>query len=282
MLGAVVDKLENNARGYRRALSFFIDVFFANFLKTMFIQTFVLSKSKIVVIQEFIDNFKDLFGKVELAKLKDYHIRYIVNNSQVFDSLLCVLVIMSFTGMLYNFLCTFFLNSSTLGQKILSLRVVDVNKNKKPGFVKLLFRAILVPLPFVTTFLFVIFSCLFFINFHIYAPSTSWRISLLIKLVKFAEYQYLAVTILIFFIIFWYNSYYLTDKLIFTDMLSLTRVVEIKKHSNNSKNNRDFVYFGDKLLSLIEKFNNFLVKLLSNVLKYLKDKLSGLFRRKNK
>ncbi|MDR2077598.1 MAG: RDD family protein [Rickettsiales bacterium] len=277
-----MDKLGTNARSHKRVLGFFIDIFFVNFLKTFLIQIFVLSRSKIVVIQEFLDNFENLFGKVELAKLKDHHIRYIVNNSTIFDSLFYVVVIMSFTGMLYNFICTFFLNSSTFGQKILSLKVVDAKKDKKPGFVQLLIRAILVPFPLVMVFLFFVLACLFFINFHIYAPPVNWKVLLLIKLAKLTEYQYVATTILVFFIIFWYNTYYLTNRLIFTDILSLTRVIETKGRSISGKNNKDFVYFGDKFLGLIEKFNNFLIRLLRGALHYLKDKFSGFLGRKNK
>jgi hypothetical protein len=115
-----------------------------------------------------------------------------------------------------------------------------------------------------------------------YAPTINWRISLLVKLVRLAEYQYLAATVLVFFTIFWYNTYYLTDRLIFTDILSLTRVIEIKRHRIHGENEKDFVYFGDRLLGSVERFNNFLAKFLTKVLKYLGEKFSSLFGKKNR
>jgi hypothetical protein len=65
-------------------------------------------------------------------------------------------------------------------------------------------------------------------------------------------------------------------------MLSMTRVIEVKKYDASSEDSKDFVYFGDKLLNFIERFNNFLVKLLGKILKYLGKKFTGPFRNKDR
>lgn len=270
-----MENIKNNAKGYKRVISFLIDIFFVNFLKTIFLQIFVLSKRKLIIIQEFFYNFKELFGTVEITKLKDFHIRYIVTN-QVFSYFLLALLILCITGILYDFLCTLLLNSSTLGQKIMSLKVVNAKNNEKPNALKLFIRAILIPLPLITAFLLIIFQFLFLVNFHLYAPKSSIILKIIIKMVNWSN-PYILAIIIIFFILFWYNIYYLTNRLILSDIISGTRVVstKFKSFSKENQNEKDIVYFGDKFLNNLERINAYLFNILKNWVKSIKEKFNS-------
>lgn len=276
-----MENINKNAKGYKRVISFLIDILFVNFFKTVFLQIFVLSRKKLIIIQEFFYNFKELFGNIEITRLKDFHIRYIVTN-QVFSYFLIAILILCTTGILYDFLCTLILNSSTIGQKIMSLKVVNAKNNEKPSTLKLLIRAILVPLPIIIAFLLIIFQFLFLINFHLYAPKNSIILKIIIKIVSWSN-PYILAIILIFFILFWYNIYYLTNRLILSDILSGTRVVntKFKYFSKNNQNEKDIVYFGDKLLSNLERINIYLVNVLKNWIKYIKEKINFFKNKKN-
>ncbi|MDR2777277.1 MAG: RDD family protein [Rickettsiales bacterium] len=272
-----MNKISHNARSHRRILSFILDVFFVNFMKSLLIQLFVLSRSKIIEIQEFMDNFKELFGKVGMAEIKDFHVRYVANNSHIFNYIFYALLIISITGIVYSFLCTALLGSSTLGQKIMSLRVTSAGSEGKPGILRLLARSILVPLPITTTLLASVFFGLSITNFHLYVPENTWQIVVLARLTALATHYYVIATLFVFFMVFWYGVYYLTDRLTFSDILSLTRIVEIDKYGapQESGSDRDLVYFGDRIIGFLEKFNVFLFGLLKRVIGYAVSKFKG-------
>lgn len=260
-------------------MSFLIDSIFVNFLKSLLIQVLILTKKNVTLIEEFTENFKDMFGSVTLTKLKDYHIRYIATN-RVFTFFVLTVLIMCVGGIIYDFLCTLLWNSSTIGQKIMSLKVVNRRNNERPNALKLLLRALLVPLPLITIFLMIIFQFLSFINFHNYAPRSTLLLRIMISLTVLTN-PYLLATILAFFAVFWYNSYYLTDRLIFSDILSGTRVISTKFHSlaENNEEEKDMVYFGDKLLTALERLNRYLFGILKNWCGFLREKFLGLRRK---
>ncbi|MDR3078819.1 MAG: RDD family protein [Rickettsiales bacterium] len=271
-----MDKTGSNARGYRRILSFILDVFFVNFIKSLLTQLFIFSRSNIVRMQEFMNNFRELFGTVDLTRLKDFHIRYIANNSKIFEYIFYVLLIVSLSGVVYSFLCTVFLNSATFGQKIMSLKVVDAKRREKPSAPKLFLRSVVAPLPMTFTFLIFVSFGLGFLNFHLYVPENSWPIIMLCRLTDLSSHYYLLATLLAFFMIFWYGLYYISDRLIFSDFISSTRVIEVSKYGENlGSTDRDFVYFGDKLIGLLERANVFLFGLLRKAIGYLGSKFRG-------
>ena len=272
-------EIMNNAKWYRRVISFLLDVFFVNFIKTLLIQIFVFSKKRLEIMNNFYIEFNDLFGHIDIRKVKDYHVRFVVNNP-VFNYFLWALFIMCITGIMYDFFCTVFLNSSTLGQKIMSLKVVNSKDNNKPGALKLFIRSILVSLPIIIIFLLIIFQLLSFLNFHVYAPKRNFIVITMIKFTKLTDPYVIAVALIIF-ILFWYDIYYITDGLIMSDILSGTRVVNSKFQSFDitaNENNKDFVYFGDKFLNSLEKINIYLFDKVKLSITYIKDKIGGKFK----
>ena len=272
-------KTTTNAKWYRRVIGFLLDMFFVNFIRTLLLQLIIFSKKRIVTINNFYSEFNEIFGRVDITKIKNHHVRYVVN-SPVFVYFLWALFVACVCGMIYNFLCLVFLNSSTLGQKILSLKVVDAKNNEKPSIFKLLVKSILIPLPMVIIFLLIVFQMLSFINFHIYAPRRNLVVISMINLTKITN-PYLIAVVLIIFMLFWYDIYYITDGLIMSDILSGTKVINSKFLSldvTENEKNKDFVYFGDKFLDGLEKINTYLFDKVKLSFLYIRDKVKGKFR----
>lgn len=272
-------KTITNAKWYKRVTSFLLDVFFVNFIRTFLLQLIIFSKKRMIVIKDFFSEFDEIFGRIDITRIKNHHVRFIVN-SPVFIYFLWALFAVCICGIIYNFLCSVFLNSSTLGQKMLSLKVVDAKNGEKPSIFKLLIRSILVPLPMVLTFLLVLFQMLSFVNFHIYAPKRNLVVVSMINLTKITN-PYLIAVVLIIFVLFWYDIYYITDGLIMSDILSGTRVISSKFLSLDvaeNEKNKDFVYFGDKFLDGLEKINAYLFGKVKLSFLYIKDKIKGKFK----
>lgn len=269
----------SNAKWYKRVISFLLDVFFVNFIRTLLIQILVFSKNRAENIKDFYAEFNNLFGHIDITKIKDRHIRYVVNNP-IFIYFLWILFIICVSGIIYGFLCTVFLNSSTLGQKILSLKVVNSKNNEKPNVLKLLIRSILVPLPMIIVFFLVLFQMLSFINFHVYAPRRNIIVISMINFTKIID-PYVIAVVLIVFVLFWYDIYYITNGLIMSDILSGTRVINSKFLSlevSKNENSKDFVYFGDKILDGLEKVNGYLFSKVKLSIAYIKDKFKDKFK----
>ena len=255
-----------NATSSKRVWGFTVDIFFSNFFRMLFLQIFILSSKRMEEYKYFISNFENLFGNVGFFELKDHHIRYFAE-SGIFKYFVNSLFIVFFTGALYNFLCYVFLGS-TFGQRFLSLRLSNIKDDKKPNIFKALFKAILVPLPFVTVFALSSFTILYLINFHLYIPTKNSKISYIIAKIVAISNPFIAAIAAVFFILFWYGFYYLnTKRLLLSDILSNTRVIDLKKRESinlliNEKNNllekKDFVYALGKALDNVEKFNKFL------------------------
>ncbi len=271
-----------NATSTKRLWGFTVDIFFSNFFRMLFVQTFIFSSKKIDEYRHFMSNFKNLFGNdIGFFELKDYHIRYFAE-SGVFKYFINFLFIVFFTGALYNFLCYAFLGS-TFGQRLLSLKLFNIKDDKKPNILKVFLKAILVPLPFVTVFALSSFTVLYLINFHLYVPTKGNKISYIITKIVAISNPFTAILAAVFFILFWYGFYYLnTKRLILSDVISGTRVVDIKKKNSidllmNEKKDfsekKDFVYVLDKTLDNIEKFNRFLKSVLDRWIEIIKNNI---------
>lgn len=274
-------KLNINAKAFKRMLSFFIDLCFVNFFKVILVQFIVMTKSHTDTFNNFLADFRELFGIVHINNIKDYHIRYFVN-SEVFNYCVQILFILCFTGILYNFLCYCLLNSSTLGQKFLSLKLVDIKNNEKPNIFKMLLKAILVSFPLISLSVLSAFVFLFLIQFHLYAPIENNLAALIIVKITYISNPYIVLTLAVFFIFFWYGLYFLnTNNLLLSDIISRTKVIDYNKKIIIDKalesgaitvNKKDFVYFGDKVISKLENVNKYLYNVLINGLSFIKNK----------
>lgn len=262
--------VNNNAKAFKRVLSFFIDYFFINILVAFGVQKLVFTKKNLESINNTIGEFKTLFGPVGVSDIKDQHIRFIVNSS-VFDCFLYSLLLTFLFAILYNFLSYVFLNSSTVGQKLLSLRVVNMKNDEKPNKLKMLLKSILVQFPFMLIYIMVICQMLYLINFHLYAPMKNIGTIFMINMTKISNIYTIGI-VLVFFFFFWFNIYYITDKLILSDIISRTRVVNSKIIDINNTNKKDITFYVDKMFDVVEKVNSTLMLWLKKWINYLKSK----------
>lgn len=270
-----------NAKSTKRIWGFAIDIFFSNFFRMLFLQTFVLAEKNIKKYNDFLANFKETFGSVSFFEARDYHIRYFVE-SDVFSYFVRFLIIFLFTGVLYNLICYVFLGS-TLGQKFLSLKLVNIKDDNKPNIFKAIFKAVLVPLPFIMVFVLSSFTVLYLIKFHIYAPTNnSFAAYIIAKVVKISN-PFTAALAAVFFALFWYGFYYLNSKgLLLSDVISRTRVIDVKKKTtldllinknSSSEESKDFVYVLDKALANVERFNRYLNSVLTKWIDVIRKKI---------
>lgn len=265
--------VDNNARAFKRILSFFIDYFFINVLLAFTVQLFVFTDNNITKINTSIAEFKTLFGSIALTDIKDYHIRFIVN-SPIFSSFMYSLLLTFLMAIVYNFVSCLLLNSSTIGQKLLSLRVVNIKNDEKPSKFRLLLRSFLVNLPFMVIYVMIICQMLYLVNFHLYAPVNSFGTWFLVSMTKISNIYTIGIA-LVFFFFFWFNIYYIANRLILSDILSRTRVVN--SYIIDIKNNveqKDTIYYVDKIFDGIEKLNNILAEKAKQWIEYLKNKFN--------
>ena len=243
----------NNAGCFKRMFGFFIDSILITIITTLFTRIFVFTKSNIEAINESAEEFGLLFGKVNIAGIKDYHIRYIAE-SPFYKSFVTILILSVIIAVLYNFLSYIFLNSSTLGQKIFSLKVVNLRNDEKPSILKLFIKSILVQFPGKLVYFMIIGQFLYFINFHLYAPRDGFFNNLMIAVTSISNIYTIGATIFVLFL-FWYDIYFITNRLILSDILSGTRVVRVSEVINNTNT---FTSAMDGILAYMERFNAYL------------------------
>lgn len=263
-------KVSDNAGAIKRSLGFFIDNIIINFLVALCAKCFIFTKGNIEKINNCMDEFNRLFGSVKISDLKDFHIRYIVN-SDVFKYFLLSVFLVFFVGVIYNFLSYVLLNSSTIGQKIFSLRVVNMKNYDKPNVFKMLLKSILVQLPADLLRIMFIGQLLFLINFHMYAPINNFATLILVKIVSVSNIYTIGI-VSIFFFLFWFDIYYITNRLILSDIISRTRVVNSKILDFKNKDKKDLVYLFDKFFDMLEKLNSVLKKQLIDWIEFLKSR----------
>ncbi|MBR2141453.1 MAG: RDD family protein [Rickettsiales bacterium] len=270
-------KVSSNAEAFRRIIGFTIDSILVNFLIIFFVQIFVFNSKNIGNIGETMTKFKELFGNVRLLEFQDYHIRFIVNNG-VFDYFLLSLYVSCAVAILYNFLCYVFLKGSTIGQKCMSLKVVNITNYEKPNNFKLFMKSVLVPFPIILMYVMVFCLMLYLVNFHLYAPMKNIGTIMIIKLTSVSSIYLIGIVVIVF-LLFWFDIYYITDRLILSDIISRTRVVNKKVidaiEIENIKNRKDIIYYIDKFIEVLTKINKKLQDKLVEWINYLKNKFSG-------
>ena len=263
--------LAKNAGCFKRIFSFFIDSFVITLITTFIVKMFVFTSSRITEINTARQEFIDAFGVVNIGNIEDYHIRFVVN-SPIYDTFILYIYYIIIVAILYNFLSYLFFGS-TLGQKLLSLKVVNINNDNKPNCFKLFLKAILVQFPIKLIYLMIIGQLLYLVNFHKYAPLDNISTTILVNITSISNIYTIGLA-LFMFLLFWYDIYFITDRLILSDIISRTRVIENKKYKTNQQDTMveksNFTSIVDWILDNLYKLNNSLKNTLKKWINYLK------------
>jgi uncharacterized RDD family membrane protein YckC len=276
-----------NAKATTRVISFIVDCFFANIIRTI-TQVIFITKENLQEYRKAIQQFKNIFPNFRIVYIEDYHVFYFTSTAPIYNTILKITITVLFSGIVYNILSYLCLNKRTLGQRLMGIKVVNINDDETPSFYKLLLKSILTPLPFIMTTVVVFCSIINIFGIHGIMLSNT----IFLKIIKMGAsfFNPLVAGFVVFcFVMFWFNIYFLTDKLILGDILSRTRVVDKEQIfktiivENNgkqeirveTKSEKSFIVaFGDKAIEKIEKFNEFLKRKNKQIIKYLKDKIT--------
>jgi hypothetical protein len=164
------------------------------------------------------------------------------------------------------------------------LETKNIGDDKVPAMWKLLLKSFFASLPFM------VLNCLMFslvLNvFRIHKLIIAKSISLkIIAMIISISNPFMVGFILFLVWIFWFNIYFLTNRLIMSDILSGTRVtascdVDYKVDKDGSivirPEGEVVLNIGDKVIKYVENLNSFLGKKLAQVLRYLKLNLQRL------
>ena len=220
-----------NANAMKRIIAFLIDMFIINILRS-FVQSFIIPQKMLLKSMNAWQQFRDIYPNAKLSALRSYHFDFIIN-SAIYESLLRWLVVCIFTGIVYNVIC-YLLTKKTIGEKCMSLRVVNIKDDERPNRFKLILRGILRSIPLIVVSNLMLFQMLFMIDFQVLAPKTLKSVRILSALVSFSN-PYIVLFIALLLLMLWYNIYFITPRYIATDVLSLTRVIDEKLYIENEK-----------------------------------------------
>lgn len=239
-----------NASIFKRSFCFTLDLIFANMLRIFFIKIYLLFTQDTIL--KFWQNYFKFFKDTNVSAMKDYQIRYIVRDV-AFEKMFYLILIILFSGIVYNFLCYLFFKNRTIGQIITKLEVLNNNDDKpEMNILQKLSRSILTPLPYIIITTLFMFSALNILNFHQYMQRGDFVRNLSFYLIKYSNvYTLCSFIILVFFV--WLNIYFLTNKFLLHDIITHTRVADKKLYNKELKENFDgFIYVVEKTSSLIK------------------------------
>ena len=241
-----------NANIFKRSFSFLMDLIFANMLRVLFLKIyFIFSQETIITFwQRYFTFFKN---EMKDAMLKDYQIRYIVRDT-AFEKMFFVVMIILFSGVIYNFLCYLLFKNRTIGQMIAKLEVLN-NNDEKPrmNIFQKLFRSILTPLPYIAMSGLFLCAFLHYLNFHVYMQRATTIQNISFYMIEFSTiYIFCSFVIIIFFV--WLNTYFLTNKFLLHDIITHTRVADKRLYNQELKGNFDgFLYAFEKIKNILDK-----------------------------
>jgi hypothetical protein len=270
-----------NASATVRITSFIFDVFFANILRAI-LQTVFITREDLSNYKKSIEQFMSLFPEFKMSEISDYHVFFFTNNSELFGGFLKIFCIFLFSGIIYNVI-SYLISRKTLGQKIASLRVKNINDENDPKMYKLMIRSFLTPLPFILINCLFLGSVLNMFNIHKMMLRDRFSLKVIALIIRISN-PFTAGFIAFVLWLFWYNLYFLTNRMILLDFISFTRVVDnnfmikardIDNDAKLTRNASFVVELGDKLVGNIEKVDNILSKKLSQMLQFLKLKIMG-------
>ena len=239
-----------NANIFKRSFCFTLDLMFANVLRVLFIKIYLLFTQDTII--RFWQNYFKFFKDTNITAMKDYQIRYIVRDV-AFEKMFFLVLIILFSGIVYNFLCYLLFKNRTIGQMITKLEVLNNNEEKPQlNIFQKLFRSILAPLPYIIIAGLFFFSALNMLNFHQYMQRGDIIRNISFYLIKYSNaYTLCYIVILMFFI--WLDIYFLTNRFLLHDILTHTRFADKKLYNKELKENFDgFVSIVDKTTNIIK------------------------------
>lgn len=269
---------QNTNGGFiKRFLSLFVDTMICNFFRILILQLIFSLRSKVIFLN-FFNEFDKVFPNFEIMQLKDYHLRFITSNL-AFKEFMILIFVGSLVGFLYNFICYLLLKNATIGQKILSLKVINNGENKgeeKLNIFQKISKAILISLPlvlFFDMFLLILFNGL---EFYRYIPQNSLFMVFSTNFIKFSNPINIVILSLII-ILFWLNLYFFSNKFFLHDILTRTRVVDKESafYKLEQGNNINTIKEKD-VVDRIEEFFNFTKKVNKKIFGFIKQIFSKI------
>ena len=268
----------DNAGAHKRILAFLIDAFFASFLRVLLQLIFIpLSLQK--EYRTALEKFTELFPQVTMKTVSSIHINYVLT-TPIYTVFLRGMLLFTFTGMCYSLISYLFFNK-TIGQKLLSLKVVNFKDSEtKVAKIKYILKAILTPVPVIWLAHSIFYFMLYLLNFHLLIQTDRISIKIIAFFVKYAN-PFILMTVGVFFLLFWYGLYFITEKKILVDFLTMTRVIDIRKtkeYMMNNNSNSFVIEFGDKIIKKMEILNSYITNLNSKCFTRIKN----IFTKKEK
>jgi hypothetical protein len=248
-----------------------------------------VSGEELTAYKEALDQFSILFPSFAMDKISDYHVFYFTNTAAIRDIFIKITTITAVSGELYNILVYTLFRKRTIGQRLTSLAVVNINDDERPRFYKLILRSILTPLPFTIITTLVVCCVLNMFGIHKLIIANAISVKILRFLIVISNPVFAGAVIMILLIL-WFNIYFLTDRLILVDIISKTRVVDVKYIVQKTiigpdgkkeiavevtGNSRFIVRAGDKIISWIEKFDSAVKSKNKQIFEYIRNVIGG-------
>ncbi|MDR2760426.1 MAG: RDD family protein [Rickettsiales bacterium] len=272
-----------NASAFSRIFAFVIDVILANALRAFF-QAIFTSKEDATIYNSALEQFAILFPDFKMNTIADYHVFFFTNNMEVCGIFVKMSAIFLLSGTVYNLLSYAIFHRRTIGQRCMSLEVNNINNNETPKFYKFALKSFLTSFPFMVLNILIFSTVMNMFGFHKLIIANRFSLKILALLITVSN-PFVVAPFTVIFIFCWFNTYFLSERLILGDILSRTRVVNrnflIKRVSGKNGEERielkgdAVVECGDKILRKAEKISAFFEQKLTKTFQYLGSKFRG-------
>jgi hypothetical protein len=275
-----------NASALVRIISFAIDLFFASIVRAI-VQIIFISEGELVEYRKALDQFRIMFPAFKMNEISDHHVFFFTNTAVIYDMFLKIGLIFLVSGVAYNIFSYLAFKRRTIGQRLTSLEVVNIDNDKTPSFYKFILKSILTPLPFILTVGMLFCSVLNMFGIHRLIIANTFPLRILRTMVGMSN-PIVVVFIAFIFFTLWFSVYFLLNRLILSDIFSRTRVVYkdtlIKTMITNENGEEEvkiesggnevwIVEWGDAIIGYLGKFNDILKQKNKEIIQYLKNKV---------
>ncbi len=245
-----------NAGLIKRSLALCMDMMCAGFFRAIILQIVFFTRSRAIFL-DFFEKFDTAYPGFNLAKIHDYEALYITS-SRAFREFLLLIIIGSCVGFIYNLFNFVFFKDGTIGQRIMSLKVVNNRDDSQEKLAKwqIVLKSFLSSVVFVIFFDIVLFSGFNFLKLGKYTHTSSKFISFFAKVINVSN-VYNAFLYSMFIILFWFNLFFFSNRFFLHDIITCTRVVDTQS-----------VYFSKDATSISDGFINMFDRTL-NIVKRL-------------